>query len=235
MSRVYRRFAIYDPGPKPLAAFGARWLGWDAGAGRPVPATVPATAPAAAPPIAPPVWTEAARRYGFHATIKAPFRLAEGVAPDALALELQSLAARLPPVLLPEGLRLAALDGFLALIPAPQPTALTEMAAAVVRGLDHLRAPLTEAEIARRRPERLSPQERANLDRWGYPYVMDDFRYHMTLTGPLAPPDQTQARAQLEAALTSLTPRPHPITELALMGEDADGFFHELARYPLGG
>ena len=222
MSLIFRRFAVYDPGPAPLAGFGARWLGWDAAAGQSVPAKTPGA------------WTEPARRYGFHATIKAPFRLAEDVAPDALAQALQSLAATLPPVDLPDGLQLAALDGFLALIPVPQPMALTNMAAAVVRGLDDFRAPLTDADIARRRPETLTPKERANLDRWGYPHVMDDFRYHMTLTGPLSDSDLAQARAQLDAALTGLLPRPHQITELALTGEDADGFFHEISRFPLG-
>ena len=218
----FRRFAVYDPGPAALARFGARWLGWDAPTGRACEATAPAP------------WTEAARRYGFHATIKAPFRLAEGRTPEDLVRELQTLAATLAPVELPGGLVLAQIDGFLALVPRDQTVALTDLAARVVAGLDHLRAPLTKAEIARRRPETLSEVGRAHLARWGYPHVMDSFRYHMTLTGPIEGADANDARAQLVPALAGLLPDPHPVTELALMGEDADGFFHEITRCRLG-
>ena len=31
----------------------------------------------------------------------------------------------------------------------------------------------------------LTPRQRGYLERWGYPYVMEDFRFHMTLTGRL--------------------------------------------------
>lgn len=31
----------------------------------------------------------------------------------------------------------------------------------------------------------LSPRQVELLDRWGYPYVMDQFRMHMTLSDPL--------------------------------------------------
>ena len=219
----FTRFAIYDPGPAPLADFGARWLGWDTRAGQ------------ACAPLAPPAWTEAACRYGFHATIKPPFRLAEGALVSDLTAALRDLAARLSPVHLQGGLVLTDLDGFLALTPRSQPPALTDLAASVVRDLDPFRAPLTEAEIARRRPETLSQTARANLDRWGYPHVMEDFRYHMTLTGPLDGSDAAAARAALTPHLAKLLPDPHPIIELALMAEDQDGFFHDLTRCRLGG
>lgn len=219
----FTRFAIYDPGPAALADFGARWLGWDTRAGRPC------------APLAPPAWVAAARRYGFHATIKPPFRLAEGAALPDLTAAIRDLAARLSPVHLQGGLTLTDLNGFLALTPRSQPPALIELAASVVRDLDPFRAPLTEAEIARRCPETLSAAARVNLNRWGYPHVMDDFRYHMTLTGPLDASDTAAARAALTPHLAALLPDPHPITELALMAEDQDGFFHDLTRCRLGG
>lgn len=216
----FRRYAVYDLGPGPLAGFGADWLGWDARTGRAGPATGGG-------------WTDVPRRYGFHATIKAPFRLAEGRSQAGLISAFDAFAAELAPVTIDGGLRLAALGGFLALVFDPQPAAVTQMAAAVVRGLDDWRAPLTDADRARRRPESLSPAQRENLERWGYPHVMDQFRYHMTLTGPLDAAEADAARRALSPRLEGLLPRPHRIDTLVLMGEDAEGRFHALHRATL--
>ena len=217
----FRRLAVYDLGPAPLADFGAAWLGWDAAKGLALPAT---GGPA----------TEGPRRYGFHATIKAPFRLADGATLQAVGDALDNLAESAPPLLLP-GLAVVGADGFISLRPPSQPAALTALAARVVQALDPFRAPLTEAEIARRDPDRLTEAQRANLTCWGYPFVVDDFRYHMTLTGPVAGPEAEALAADLAARLDGLLPDPHPLDALALMGEDADGRFHLIRRATLRG
>ena len=217
----YRRFAVYDLGPEPLAQVGAGWLGWDARSGQAVPAGGGE-------------WTRTPRRYGFHATIKAPFCLAEGALAETLSDSFAALCARLAPLALPR-LRLTDAGGFLALMPQPQPQALTDLAADVVAALDPFRAPLSEAEIARRRPERLTGSQRANLHRWGYPHVMDDFRYHMTLTGDLDAEGRAAAQERLAPLLDPLLADPHPLAALALMGEDAEGRFHLIRRCALGG
>ena len=128
-----------------------------------------------------PAITADPRRYGFHCTLKAPFRLADGVAESDLDDAVSSLAASRPPVVL-EAVRPAAIGRFRALIATGDETASDALAAVVVEELDPLRAPLTEAETARRRPDRLSPRQRELLARYGYPYVFDEFRLHMTLT-----------------------------------------------------
>lgn len=216
----FRRFAVYDPGPDALARAASAWLGWDAAAGQ-------------ATPAGGGDWTLTPRRYGFHATVKAPFRLADDRTPAALEQALAAVCARLEPVLLPQ-LTLTDAGGFLALMPAPQPQALTDMAAEVVRALDDFRAPLTDEDIARRCPDRLTAAQRANLLRWGYPHVMDEYRYHMTLTGDLDPLLQAEAQAALAPLLAPVLPAPHPVAALALAAEDADGRFHLIARCPLG-
>lgn len=218
----FRRFAVYDTGPASLSQFGADWLGWNVATGR------------ATDPIGPEHWTDTPRRYGFHATIKAPFRLAEDTSVAALEQAFLSLCEGHAPVALPR-LTLAELDGFLALIPQPQPQALNDLEIAVVEQLDPFRAPLSEAERARRKPERLTESQRQNLDRWGYPYVGGEFRYHMTLTGQLSPEDAAAAREMLTAELAELLLAPHPVETLALMGEDAEGRFHVIRSAALSG
>lgn len=125
------------------------------------------------------------RRYGFHATLKAPFRLAQGMGESDLVRRLTQLARTLAPV--PLGpLHVTALGNFAALVPASSPPGLGVLAAACVHELDDLRAPLSAADRLRRRVEQLDAREVELLARYGYPYVMERFRLHLTLTGPIA-------------------------------------------------
>ncbi|MFZ9949610.1 MAG: DUF1045 domain-containing protein, partial [Gemmobacter sp.] len=146
-----------------------------------------------------------------------------------------ALAAEAAPVGLPEGLRRARLGGFLALVPAGPAQALGALAARVVADLDRFRAPLTEAERARRQPERLGAAERANLDRWGYPHVMEAFRFHITLTGALDPAAAAAAEADLGPRVAPFVGRPFAIGAIWHCAEAPDGRFHDIARHALWG
>lgn len=208
---MYQRYAIYDCPEGALGAFGSAWLG----SGR---ATVARPA-----------------RYGFHATLKAPFALSEGESEARLVGAVAALAAGLSPVAFK--LELARLGGFFALVPQGDTEALNRLARSCVQELEAFRAPMTAAEYERKLRPGMSAQKRENLKRWGYPYVLEDFRYHLTLTGPVppVPPAAREAvRAELEAALPDLD-APHQITSLCLCGEDSAGQFHILQRFGLGG
>jgi putative phosphonate metabolism protein len=224
----YRRYAIYAAPEGALGDFGAAWLGWDAVHG--VDPAAPDVGPLPRPRegiVATP------RKYGFHGTIKPPFRLAEGVAASDLYWAVQSMCLGLAPVAT-EGLALTRIGGFLALVPVGDTGPLGALAARVVEALDPFRAPPDAAEIARRNPDRLTPRQRELLDRWGYPYVMEEFRFHLTLTGDL-PGDEAQAvQAALAPVVDRVIPRPFVLDSLALFGEVPDGRFRLIQRYPLG-
>lgn len=219
----FTRYALYfTPAPGPLADFGASWLGWDPTAGRACPH------PAMALPVA--EITEKPRKYGLHATMKPPFRLAPGQTEAALTAALATFCATQGPVPL-DALDIAALGRFLALRPTGSTGALDALAAATVRAFDPFRASLTEAELARRRGTGLAPAHEANLRAWGYPYVMEAFRFHITLTGPLPPETLGAVQTTLAPMLTPLLPRPFVIDALSLMGEDDAGRFHLIHRH----
>lgn len=221
-----KRYAIYyTPETGAFAGAAAAWLGWDVARG------IAVAQPAITLPHGLAEVTAEPRKYGFHGTIKPPFRLAEGVGPADLAQAVAKLAASLKPVVLP-GLQMVNLEGFLALIPQGDTTALKALAAEVVRVLDLYRAPLTEAEIARRRPERLTPRQRELLAVYGYPYVMEEFCFHLTLSGPLGA-DEAAVTTAAAAHFAGLIPQPFRVAELCLCGEDDNGRFHLLHRYPL--
>lgn len=226
----FERFAVYfAPRPGAFADRAAEWLGWDAETGR---ARAQPDLPGLPAPLAD--LTAEPRKYGFHGTIRAPFRLAPGVAAADVAACVAELAARLPAARA-EGLALTSLDGFLALIPAGDDTAIMDLGARVVEATNPLRAPLTDAEIARRQPDRLTPRQRALLDRWGYPGVMEEFRFHLTLTGRLPGTQAAAVQAILAAHVAPVLPRPFGIEDLCLFGEDRAGRFHLLHRYALAG
>ena len=220
----YTRFALYAvPDSEELADFGARWLGWDIRSG----AAVDQFAVAGLDDV-----TVTPRKYGFHGTIKPPFRLdATGV--DALQQAVAALAADAAPVAT-AGLRLATLGKFLALVPGGDTAPLGALAARCVRDLDHFRAPPTPAELERRRAAGLTVRQEANLSAWGYPYVMDDFRFHMTLTGQVAP-KSVQFWSEAARGLLPAEPVPFTVDRLALVGERQDGWFETIHTYALTG
>ena len=128
------------------------------------------------------------------------------------------------------------LGGFLALVPAAAAPELDRLAAACVREFDRFRAPLTDADRASRGPELLSDQERAHLDQWGYPYVLELFRFHMTLTGPLEEPERGRVKAILEHAFAPLLAQPLVVDQLALFTQTHRvAPFRVVARFPFRG
>lgn len=224
----FTRYAVYyAPEPGPLADFAASWLGWDpvAGAERARPAV-----PGLQADI--PALTAEAHKYGFHGTLKPPFRLAEGCDEAALIAAVDALGGTLAPIEMP-ALALRRIGRFLALTPEGDTAPLMALAARVVEALDPFRAPMTAADRARRHPEKLSPAQVALLDRWGYPYVMDEFRFHLTLTGKLTEAEAEAVRAALAPVLAPLLPVPFRIASLCVFGEAADGRFHLVHRSPL--
>ncbi|AKI00083.1 putative phosphonate metabolism protein [Hoeflea sp. IMCC20628] len=225
------RYAFYfSPGPgEALADLGASWIGRDAATGRPV--DHPHIDGLGASGLA--SITGPARRYGFHATLKAPFRLAEGISEADLidALEVFANAASLFDI---PSLVIGNLDGFLALVPGGSVSELNSFANSVVEAFEPFRAPLTERDIERRNPDSLSSIELKNLLRWGYPYVFDSFRFHMTLTTRLPGADISRITAAAETHFASILSRPVPVSALSLFVEPEPGAPFELhSRTPL--
>ena len=177
------RYAIYYA-PVPgsgLDRFGAQLFGYDAYTGNDLafPEGVLRDVPD---------WrdqTSDPRKYGFHATLKAPLSLAAGKTEVELVATCEAFAGtpREIPVIKPV---VGSIDGFIAVVPEQPPDELVRLAADCVSQFDSFRAPLTPEDRARRNPSMLTARQREHLDRWGYPYVMADFRFHMTLTGRLA-------------------------------------------------
>lgn len=227
------RYAIYFAPPRahPLWHAGCALLGRDpeSGDGHPLPALAGVN-PARVGAI-----TEEARRYGWHGTLKPPFALADGTTAAGLHDALTSFAASRTPFPMPR-LVLAPLSGFLAVIPAEPSEALATLAADCVRAFDGFRKPPSDAELSRRRRAGLTEEEEQNLSRWGYPYVMDRFRFHMTLTCRLDEPERSVVATAMAPHLADALAVPLMVDGVALYAEPAPGApFVLLTRYGFGG
>jgi len=228
---TYPRYAIYyapAPGTE-LDRFGAQLLGYDAYSGDDPPF------PGGAPGL-PPDWhdlTKDPRKYGFHATLKPPLPLAEGKTEAGLLSACEAFAdtPREIPIIKPV---IDSISGFIALVPAEPPAALIRLAADCVSAFDDMRAPLTAEDRARRNPSMLTARQLDHLDRWGYPYVMEDFRFHMTLTGRLVTERRGAIIAMLQERFALLGLASLSIDRIALFCQnDADSRFRIVSHWKL--
>ena len=224
------RYAIYvapDSG-SPLAQFGAAWLGRDAETGARV--ARPVIEGFGAERLV--RITETPRGYGFHATLVPPMRLAEGCTPGMLDDALAAFAAGRAPFLAPP-LHLTQMKGFLALMLSAGSDAMQALEDDTIRTFERFRAPLTAAELARREDEGLSPRQEALFRAWGYPFVLDEFRFHMTLSCELDAPELQALRTALRPLTAPLCTQPLKVRGIALFEQATrDASFMLTQRYP---
>ncbi|WP_375268170.1 DUF1045 domain-containing protein [Phenylobacterium sp.] len=174
--------------------------------------------------------TASPRGYGFHATLKAPFELAEGRREVELLDFAEGFAKGRSPYT--AAISPQALGRFLAFrLDAPCPE-MSAFAAACVKEFDPFRAPLSEFDIARRRKADLTPAQDARMLQWGYPYIFEDFRFHMTLTNRI---DDDSLRERVLDALRQLfayVSGPHRFDGVAIYRQaDRDAPFEVMQRF----
>lgn len=213
------RYAIYfvPAAETALYQFGAAVLSYDAYTGRDTPyiRTVD------------PNWPDRVREprvYGFHATLKPPFRLAA----DVSAVELQAefgVFARSRSTIAAGRLEVRALGSFVALVLEANCAAIDTLAADCVRHFDRFRAPICQQERARRLNAPLTERQKVHLDRWGYPYVFDDFRFHMSLTGPLPVDDRAPVLRRLTEEFASRPAAQRLVVDRMVIARQCGGAF----------
>lgn len=179
--------------------------------------------------------TQSAGRYGFHATLKPPMALAEDLSPETLQNALKDFAAQTAPVPLGK-LRIADLAGFLALVPEDDNEPLQDLAAHVVENFEPFRAPLHPRERAERMAKGLTPRQEELLDAYGYPFVFDEFQFHMTLTDRLGDEDRLDLTEAAQRWFGPVLEEPVTLDRLVLFHEPERGkMFRRIAEFGLKG
>jgi hypothetical protein len=226
------RYAIYwAPEPESaFADFGARWLGGDPEKGDSVSERDGLGLDDGLVERA----THSPRRYGLHATIKAPFRLAPGATEAEFAEALAIFCGKRRQV---RGgpLRLHRFARFLALVPSSRRADIEWLEAECVTHFDRFRAPLSEADRARRAGA-MSPLEATQFEQFGYPHILSRFFFHVTLAGPLDEAELSEVEAALAPAVTPFTADDFVMKDLCLFGDPGGGrAFRIVGRFPFGG
>jgi hypothetical protein len=214
------RYAIYfvPQAGTEFYRFGAAALGYDCYTGDGVPFLKTEVAAG--------TWarlTDAPRTYGFHATLKAPFRLhpefAESDLLDALRRFASGRNRRSAPILTPVVEELA---DFIAVVPQSATAPINQLAADCVSAFDRFRAPMSPDEHARRLRAGLSARQAEHLTKWGYPYLFEDFRFHLTLTAGLGRGQRVQLLKLLQESFAqSHGSNPVAIDRISLLRQDA--------------
>ena len=231
--RAYRYAVYFAPDVDgPWWDHAGHWLGRCAASQQYLPQPVIA----AVSPARLTAFTAHPRRYGFHATMRAPFVLSERYHFNDLVDRVNALCQTIEPFVLPR-LRVNRLDQFIALTPERDLQQVKELEALCVTSLQELVDPLSSAELARRRQVTLSPEEDALLVRWGYPYVLERFRFHFSLTGSLEQATEAEIGALMNAAHLQFDPLPLcAFKALAIFAEPTQGAdFVLLKQCPLIG
>ena len=223
------RYAIFfaPPPGSDLWRFGSDILGYDAATGLDAGTFVDMPVPN---------WsalTEEPRRYGFHATLKAPFALASGHTESEL-IEAARLFARQRRGFHVATLKVSALGSFVALVPADPAPDLDALAADCVRNFDLFRAPLSPTDRQRRLASPLNERQIGHLDAWGYPHVFADFRFHMTLSGSLPAADREPVLSALAGHYGGIAPGIAVDAITIFRQADRGARFRILERVPFG-
>jgi hypothetical protein len=214
----------------PLSVVAASWLGRNVYSGEPT--ELPSVTGLSSADIA--YHTAVPRRFGFHAVMMSPFRLHPEMTESQLLKALMHFAGAQTPFEI-DRLEVARIGRCFGLMPQVPSTAMHLLAANVVQEFDAFRAPLSEDEIERSDPDRLTAPQFSNLHRWGDPHVMDEYRFHMMLTGPLASDAMRQVEPPLRELLEPCLATPLSVGSLALFVEQETGApLRVHSQHPLG-
>ncbi|KEC74150.1 UNVERIFIED_ORG: hypothetical protein GGD51_003911 [Rhizobium esperanzae] len=226
------RYAICftPPASDPLSLVAANWLGRNVFSGDML--EPPAVRGLGIHEIA--FHTAVPRRYGFHGVLKGPFHLSADMSEPQLLRDLMHYAGTFAPFQISR-LEIARLGSFYSLMPSAPCEQIQHLASAIVQEFDRYRAPLSEADIERSDPDGLSAAQFANLHRWGNPYVMDEFRFHMPVTGSINAIDMPRIEPALRTIFEPVLKEPVMVSNVALMIEEgAGGPFRVHSLHPMG-
>jgi len=223
------RYAVFfvPPAQSDLYRFGSAVIGYDCYAAEPVDQPIEFKSN-------PEDWrrlTAEPRRYGFHATLKAPFHLSPSCTEAQLVSAIQSFVGlghavpRIAPTV-------QILNGFAAIVPLNSDAALATLADSCTTIFDAFRAPMSARERAQRVALGLNQSQISNLDRWGYSYVLSDFQFHMTLTGKIQGRRRDKTLAVIQKCFHRLVGnREFAVDRIALLKQDGPSAFFRVVSH----
>jgi hypothetical protein len=179
--------------------------------------------------------SELSRKYGFHGTLKPPFSLNPSTSVESLLSAARVFARSLSPIEIPP-LELAIIGKFIALTPTSQSAALEKLSAACVRAFEAYRLPLSDEQLANYKQNKLTVHQEQMLEHWGYPYVMEEFRFHISVTDRIDDPHEREEIIDaLEKVAGPMLSKPVLVREITVFSQTGlDAPMVAIERIPFG-
>ena len=228
MEKNYKRYAIYyAPIENPeLDLFGKCWLGWDPYKGEETTKSdlskLPSFKKFSSLVLTP-------KQYGFHGTIKAPFKLKNEYTYNDLENKVREISKQIHSFYFDQ-LIIKKLGNFIGLIPTNN-LKVNAVSNKFVEELDYLRDELSENEIKKRKPHKLTSNQKQMLFKWGYPYVFDEFKFHLTLTSKLNVVEIDDVLRSLQNILKQVNLNKISFNNICIFGQKSDEKFYFVQRF----
>jgi hypothetical protein len=228
MEKNYKRYAIYyvPSENSELDLFGKCWLGWDPYKGVETTKSdlskLPSFKKFSSLVLTP-------KQYGFHGTIKAPFKLKNEYTYNDLENKVREISKQIHSFYFDQ-LIIKKLGNFIGLIPTNN-LKVNAVSNKFVEELDYLRDELSESEIKKRKPHKLTSNQKQMLFKWGYPYVFDEFKFHLTLTSKLNVVEIDDVLRSLQNILKQVNLNKISFNNICIFGQKSDEKFYFVQRF----
>ncbi len=228
MEKNYKRYAIYYAPSEnsELDLFGKCLLGWDPYKGVETTKSdlskLPSFKKFSSLVLTP-------KQYGFHGTIKAPFKLKNEYTYNDLENKVREISKQIHSFYFDQ-LIIKKLGNFIGLIPTNN-LKVNAVSNKFVEELDYLRDELSESEIKKRKPHKLTSNQKQMLFKWGYPYVFDEFKFHLTLTSKLNVVEIDDVLRSLQNILKQVNLNKISFNNICIFGQKSDEKFYFVQRF----
>jgi hypothetical protein len=171
----------------------------------------------------------------MHGTLKPSFELSPHTTEQELLTVATLVCRGLAPLKLP-ALELGEIANIVSLVLEASSVELENFATYCVRAFDGYRRALTPDQEEVFRKNRLTVHQEQMLEHWGYPYVNEEFDFHISLTDPI-PDERERHRVKdvLEGIAAPVLRKPLIMRELAVFKQNGtQESMSVIARIPFG-
>ena len=173
-----------------------------------------------------------AKKYGFHGTLIPPFKLNKNYSTNTLFKKTEEIAKKLKKFKFYK-FKLKKINNFYAFVQNKKNNNINKLSNRLVRELFKFRSPLTKKEIDRRNPSKLSKLQLNILYKWGYPYLMSEFNFHMTLASEVTGNKLYLELKKIERNKEIILNEINNFDKIYIFGENQKGMFENLENFSL--
>ena len=173
-----------------------------------------------------------AKKYGFHGTLIPPFKLNKNYSTNLLFKKTEDIAKKFKKFKFYK-FKLKKMNNFYAFVQNKKNNNINKLSNRLVRELFKFRSPLTKKEIDRRNPSKLSKLQLNILYKWGYPYLMSEFNFHMTLASEVTGNKLYLELKKIERNKEIILNEINNFDKIYIFGENQKGMFENLENFSL--